>query len=230
LSGVLHELDDVIKTQYLEVVQEAENTISSVTTSTLFEPCRYTREQIWNSGTVWQNALDEIMSDKWSIGDSYLLDLPVQGFVLLRFYEVCLDAIKLGKEQDVGKIFSIDRLVQKFMVYFGMMIGDGGKSVKTEIEKIQKRQSIINTKVQKNWMDLICWIEEHHAQGKYNDIKSFNALADIIKEQIEGTDRSIVYNHSKKTIIRCLKQVFQLKSQRPFSLPQKLKRNIDYNL
>jgi hypothetical protein len=230
LSDVLNELDDVIKTQYLEVVQEAENTLSSVTSSTLFEPCRYTREEIWNSGTVWQKALDEIVSDKWSIGDSYFLDLPVQGFVLLRFYEICLDAIKFGKEQDIGKIFSIDRYVQKFMVYFGMMIGDGGKTVKMEIEKIQKRQSIIDTKVRKNWMDLICWIEEHHTQGKYDDIKSFNALAEIIKAQIEVADRSKIYNHSKKTIIRCLKQVFQLKPQQPFSLPQKLKRNIDYNI
>ena len=101
-----------------------------------------------------------------------------------------------------------------------------GVLLKMEIEKIQKRQSIINTKVQKNWMDLICWIEEHHAQGKYNNIKSFNALADIIKEQIEGADRSIIYNHSKKTIIRCLKQVYQLKAERPFILPCKLERKV----
>ncbi len=227
VGEVLYELEDIVKTQYLKVLQMSGESFPGL--ETLDDPCRYTKKELWADDELWRKAFNEMLCGEWPIGDGYFLDLQAQGYALLRFYEIHLGTYRCRRDVNIEEIFAADSITCQFMVSFGMLIGDGGKFVKKEIEKLRKRKAIIDTKIRREWMDMMCWIEDRHNLGRYNDVNSLNAMAEAVKEEFETAPEYTGYNHSKQTITRCLKQVYRLKAIRPLILPRKLKRDIDYN-
>ncbi len=230
LENVLAEFEEMIRVEYFERV---ENNIELFPHTDLFLielGCRYNNKEIWDNDNLWEKALNEMISGEWSIGESSFVELPVQGFVLLIFYKKFLSTLTVIDEEAISFLLTVENLTRECLIYFGASMGDNGVSIKSEIDKVRKRRSIIDTKIKNEWVDMICWIEEQNKKNKYNGIKTRNALAVAIKKQFETDENYKGYNHSEKTIIRCLTQVYRIEANKPLLSPHFLERNINYEI